>query len=71
MIDAGNLKLADERRYVKEMSSLRKLRKDFGSIEKTQALIDQDKEKIAELKKKLSATHNKEVQAKFEEIQKN
>lgn len=70
MIDAGNLKLADERRYVKEMSSLRKLRKDFGSIEKTQALIDQDKEKIAELKKKLSATHNKEVQAKFEEIQK-
>ncbi|RCK59259.1 Nuclear segregation protein BFR1 [Candida viswanathii] len=70
LIDAGNLKLADERRYVKEMSSLRKLRKDFGSIEKTQALIDQDKEKIADLKKKLSATHNKEVQAKFEEIQK-
>lgn len=70
MIDAGNLKLADERRFVKEMSSLRKLRKDFGSIEKTQALIDQDKEKIAELKKKLSGTHNKEVQTKFEEIQK-
>ncbi|EMG48400.1 BFR1 Nuclear segregation protein BFR1 [Candida maltosa Xu316] len=70
LIDAGNLKLADERRYVKEMSSLRKLRKDFGSIEKTQALIDQDKEKIADLKKKLSATHNKEVQTQFEQIQK-
>ena len=70
LIDAGNLKLADERRFVKEMSSLRKLRKDFGSIEKTQELIDQDKAKIAELKKKLSATHNKEVQAQFETIQK-
>lgn len=34
LIDAGNLKLADERRFAKEMSSLRKLRKDFGSIEK-------------------------------------
>ena len=69
-IDAGNLKLADERRYVKEMSALRKLRKDFGSIEKIQTLIDQDKEKIAELKKKLQGTHNKEVQAQFETIQK-
>lgn len=69
-IDAGNLKLADERRFVKEMSALRKLRKDFGSIEKIQASIDQDKEKIAELKKKLAGTHNKEVQAQFETIQK-
>ena len=34
-------------------------------------MIDQDKAKIAELKKKLSATHNKEVQAQFETIQKN
>jgi hypothetical protein len=70
LIDAGDLKLADERRFVKEMSSLRKLRKDFGGIEKTQALIDQDKEKIAELKKKLSAVQNKELSAQFDKIQK-
>lgn len=70
LIDAGNLKLADERRFVKEMSSLRKLRKDFGGIEKTQALIDQDKAKIADLKKKLSGLQNKELQAQFESIQK-
>lgn len=70
LIDEGSLKLADERRYVKEMSSLRKLRKDFGSIEKLQELVDQDKEKISELKKKLNAIQNKEVQARFEAIQK-
>lgn len=70
LVDAGDLKLADERRYVKEMSSLRKLRKDFGSIEKQQELIDQDKAKIAELKKKLNAVQNKEVQQQFEKIQK-
>lgn len=70
IIDEGTLKLADERRYVKEMSSLRKLRKDFGSVEKTQELIEADKEKIAELKKKLNAVQNKEIQARFEAIQK-
>ncbi|RLV96360.1 Nuclear segregation protein BFR1 [Spathaspora sp. JA1] len=70
LIDAGDLKLADERRFVKEMSGLRKLRKDFGGIEKIQILIDQDKEKIADLKKKLSSVQNKEIQSQFETIQK-
>lgn len=68
LVDAGNLKLADERRYVKEMSSLRKLRKDFGGIEKIQALIDADKEKIAELKQKLSQVQNKELNAQFDKV---
>ncbi|KAI3403175.2 BFR1 [Candida oxycetoniae] len=70
LIDAGDLKLVDERKYVKEMSSLRKLRRDFGSIEQTQASIDQDKAKIADLKKKIAATHNKELNAEFDAIQK-
>lgn len=70
IIDEGSLKLADERRYVKEMSQLRKLKKDFGSIDKIQELIEADKEKIAELKKKLNAIGNKEIQARFEAIQK-
>ena len=70
LIDEGLLKLADERRYVKEMSQLRKVRKDFGSVEKIQDLIEQDREKIADLKKKLNLIQNKEVQASFEKIQK-
>lgn len=70
LIDAGDLKLADERRFVKEMSALRKLRKDFGGIEKTQSLIDADKVKIADLKKKLLSFQNKELSARFDAIQK-
>lgn len=66
LIGSGTLKLVDERRYVKEMSSLRKLRKDFGNIEKVQTLIDQDKAKIAELKKTLSGLQNKELNAQFD-----
>lgn len=70
LIDAGDLRLVDERKYVKEMSSLRKLRKDFGAVEKQQELIDADKARIAELKKKLSSVQNKDAQAEFERVQK-
>lgn len=70
LIGGGTLKLADERRDVKEMSSLRKLRKDFGAIEKVQILIDLDKAKIAELKTKLNGLFNKELNTEFEKIQK-
>lgn len=70
LVDSGELKLADERKTVKEMSALRKLRKDFGGIEKQQESIDNDKTKIAELKKKLNGIQNKEVQAKYESVQK-
>lgn len=70
LIGTGTLKLADERRYVKEMTSLRKLRKDFNEVEKQQEAIDKDKSKIADLKKKLGAVGNKEIQQQFEKIQK-
>lgn len=70
LVGAGDLKLADERRHVKEMTSLRKLRKDFSEVEKQQEAIDKDKLKIADLKKKLSAVGNKEVLQQFEKIQK-
>ena len=36
LVEAGDLKLAEEKRYVMEMSQLRKVRKDFGAVEKTQ-----------------------------------
>lgn len=70
LVGSGTLMLADERRYIKEMSSLRKLRKDFSEVEKQQKFIDDDKAKIAELKKKLSSVGNKEVQERFETVQK-
>lgn len=70
LVGTGDLKLAEERRYVKEMTSLRKLRKDFVEVERQQEEIDKDKAKIAELKKKLHSADNKEVQEEFERVQK-
>ncbi|RLV85699.1 Nuclear segregation protein BFR1 [Meyerozyma sp. JA9] len=69
LVEAGDLKLAEEKRYVMEMSQLRKVRKDFGAVEKTQESIDADKAKVAELKKKLGQVQNREIQAQFEKIQ--
>lgn len=69
LVEAGDLKLAEEKRHVMEMSQLRKVRKDFGAVEKTQESIDADKAKVAELKKKLGAVQNRELQAQFEKIQ--
>lgn len=70
LVGSGSLMLAEERRHVKEMTSLRKLRKDFSEVEKQQEAIDKDKAKIAELKTKLNAVGNKQVQQEFERVQK-
>ncbi|QPG77182.1 hypothetical protein FOA43_004588 [Brettanomyces nanus] len=70
LIDTGSLKIVDERRYIKEISSLRRLRKDYASIEEEQKLIDSDKEKIKELKKSIGEASNKEAQAAFEKVTK-
>ena len=67
-IESGNLMLVEEKKALKEMSSLNKLKKDFAGIEQIQKSIDSDKAKIAELKASLSTVSNKEAQAKFEEI---
>ncbi|CCH41126.1 Nuclear segregation protein BFR1 [Wickerhamomyces ciferrii] len=69
-ISSGDLKLVEERLAIKNITQLRKLRKDFNGIQSQQKLIDQDKEKISNLKKELSSLNSKEVSAKFESIQK-
>lgn len=69
-VEAGNMMLAEEKRAMKEISSLNKLKKDFSGIEETQKSIDSDKAKIADLKQSINSLTNKEVQSKFETITK-
>ncbi|GME86411.1 unnamed protein product [Ambrosiozyma monospora] len=70
LIGKGDLRIVEERKFVKEITSLRKLKKDFASVEQEQKSIDADKAKIAELKKTQSGFNNREAQAKFEEVTK-
>lgn len=69
LVGAGDLKLAEERKLIKEMTSLRKIRKDFVEVDAQQASIDKDKEKISSLKAQLNSIGSKEVQSRFEKIQ--
>ncbi|KAH3679623.1 hypothetical protein WICMUC_000855 [Wickerhamomyces mucosus] len=69
-ISTGSLSLVEERRLIKEISNLRKLRKDFQLVETQQISIDNDKFKINELKKNLSSLNSKEISNKFDSIQK-
>lgn len=69
-IESGNLMLVEEKKALKEITALNKLKKDFAGIELTQKSIDSDKAKIAELKASLSTVTNKEIQTQFESITK-
>lgn len=69
-IESGNLMLVEEKRSIKEISSLNKLKKDFLGFDQTQKSIDSDKMKISELKGSIGALSNKELQSRFEEITK-
>lgn len=69
-IESGNLMLVEEKKSLKEISSLNKLKKDFAAVELIQKSIDSDKAKIVELKSSLSSHSNKEVQAQFESVTK-
>lgn len=70
LIDQGTLKIVDERRYIKEISALRRSKKDYTSIDAEQKLIDADKEKIKDLRKQLSEANNKEAQEQFQKVTK-
>lgn len=69
-ISSGELALVEERRLVKEISNMRKIRRDFASLEQQQQSIDEDKEKIAQLKKELSAFNSRETSERFDAVQK-
>lgn len=69
-IESGDMILVEEKRAIKEITTLNKVKKDFMGFDQIQKSIDTDKAKIAELKKSLGELSNKDIQARFEEITK-
>ncbi|KAF9190138.1 hypothetical protein BGZ51_008927 [Haplosporangium sp. Z 767] len=76
-LESGSLKLVEEKRYLAEISSLKKAKKSVEAAQAQQAAIDDIKAEIAALKetiddqtaKTLSAEYNK-IQAQLDEISK-
>lgn len=67
-VDAGTMKLVDEKKALAEISSLRKQRKGFAGFEEAEKGIQDVKAQIAELRKTLDNPEVKALSQKFDEI---
>lgn len=69
-VEAGSMKLVDEKKALAEISSLRKQRKGFSSFDDAQKGIDDLKTQIATLKKTLDNPEARALSDRYTEIQK-
>ncbi|KAF3917564.1 hypothetical protein AA313_de0202770 [Arthrobotrys entomopaga] len=69
-VDAGTLKLVDERRTLDQISSLNKQKKSFAGFDSQQAEIDKDRAALADIKKQLDDPEAKALSDRFTEITK-
>lgn len=67
-VDAGTMKLVDEKKALAEISALRKQRKAFGGIDEAQKGIEDLKSQIKDLRKTLDNPESKALSQKYDEI---
>ncbi|KAH7115158.1 hypothetical protein B0J11DRAFT_553438 [Dendryphion nanum] len=68
-VDTGTMKLVDEKKALTEISSLKKLRKNFSQFDAQQKGIDDLKTQIAEQKKLLDDPEQKALSEKYTALQ--
>ena len=68
LVDAGTMKLVDEKKALAEISSLRKQRKGFAGFDEAEKGIQDVKAQIAELRKTLDNPEVKALSQKYDEI---
>ena len=69
-VDAGTMKLVEEKKALAEVSSLRKQRKGFAGFDEAQKGIDDVKTQISELRKTLDNPEAKALSERYSEITK-
>lgn len=67
-VDAGTMKLVDEKKALAEISSLRKQRKGFAGFDEASKGIEDVKSQIGELRKTLDNPEAKALSQKYDEI---
>ena len=68
-VDAGTMKLVDEKKALSEITSLNKARKNFSGFDAQQQGIDDVKAQIAEQKKLLDDPEQKKLSERYTELQ--
>ena len=69
-VESGTMKLVDEKKALAEVSSLKKLRRNFASFEDAEKGINDVKAQIAELKKTMDSPEAKALSEKYNTIAK-
>ncbi|KAL1920603.1 uncharacterized protein VTP21DRAFT_980 [Calcarisporiella thermophila] len=67
-VTSGQLKLIEEKKYVSEISSLKKSRKTFETFQSQQEAIDADKKAIDELRRTMDDNQSRALNAEYNEI---
>lgn len=68
-VNSGTMKLVDEKKALADISSLRKVRKNFGQFEDSQKQIDDLRAKIKEIKDSMEDPEQKAMSEQYNKIQ--
>lgn len=68
-VNSGTMKLVDERKALTDISSLRKMRKTFGTFDDSQKQIDELRAKIKEIKDSMEDPEQKAMSEQYNKIQ--
>lgn len=68
-VDAGTMKIVDEKKALADISQLNRLKKGFASFDEAQKGIDDIKAQIAELKKSMDDPESKALSDRYTQIQ--
>ncbi|KAF7544685.1 hypothetical protein G7Z17_g9750 [Cylindrodendrum hubeiense] len=68
-VNSGTMKLVDEKKALSDISSLRKVRKNFGQFEDSQKQIDDLRAKIKEIKDSMEDPEQKAMSEQYNKIQ--
>ena len=68
-VNAGTMKLVDEKKALADISSLRKTRKNFGQFDESQKQIDDLRAKIKEIKDTMDNPEQKAMSEQYSKIQ--
>lgn len=68
-VNSGTMKLVDEKKALSDISSLRKMRKNFGQLDDAQKQIDDLRAKIKEIKDSMDDPEQKALSDQYNKIQ--
>lgn len=68
-VNSGTMKLVDEKKALSDISSLRKMRKNFGQFDDSQKQIDDLRSKIKEIKDSMDDPEQKAMSEQYSKIQ--